>query len=233
MLLQIGVAAVVGHPGDHPDLWAASRRRLWPRGRRLTNDAVRRAGNRTSNISSAAAPKIIAFGADWCPACCAGQPKLDALEQMGVEVEQINIDQHPDLVAQSQHHEHPGLLGDPLRSRDRADAGHRRGRPADERSVREVAMAERRCANCPPTPVKPKLPPVSGLVLEDGKRLWHHALVTCNAVVEMMHVYTLLGAPGGDPSPLRQMASTSFGSGPSTARKTMRVHVPHSDSLPW
>ena len=68
-------------------------------------------------------------------------------------------------------------------------------------------MAERRCANWPPTPVKPKLPPVSGLVLEDGKRLWHHTLVTCNAAVEMMHVYTLLGAPGGDPSQLRQVAS--------------------------
>jgi hypothetical protein len=70
-------------------------------------------------------------------------------------------------------------------------------------------MAERRCANCPPTPtpVKPTLPPVSGLLAEDGKRLWHHALVTCNAVVEMMHVYTLLGAPGGDPVPLRHMAA--------------------------
>jgi hypothetical protein len=68
-------------------------------------------------------------------------------------------------------------------------------------------MAERRCANCPPTPVKPKLPPAAGLVSEDGKRLWHHALVTCNAAVEMMHVYTLLGAPGGDPSQLRQVAS--------------------------
>ena len=70
-------------------------------------------------------------------------------------------------------------------------------------------MAERRCRNCPPTPtpVKPNLPPVSGLVSEDGKRLWHHALVTCNAVVEMMHTYTRLGAPGGDPRALRQMAS--------------------------
>jgi hypothetical protein len=55
--------------------------------------------------------------------------------------------------------------------------------------------------------VKPKLPPVAGLVSEDGKRLWHHALVTGNAVVEMMHVYTLLGTPGGDPSHLRRLAS--------------------------
>ena len=68
-------------------------------------------------------------------------------------------------------------------------------------------MAERRCANCSPMPAKPKLPPVSGLVAEDAKRLWHHALVTCNAVVEMMRVYTHLGAPGGDPAPLRRMAS--------------------------
>ena len=68
-------------------------------------------------------------------------------------------------------------------------------------------MAERRCANCPPTPTPRKLPPVSGLVLEDGKRLWHHSLVTCNAVVEMMRVYSQLNAPGGDPVPLRRMAS--------------------------
>jgi hypothetical protein len=68
-------------------------------------------------------------------------------------------------------------------------------------------MAERRCANCPPTPVTPKLPLAAGLVSEDGKRLWHHALVTCNAAVEMMHVYTLLGVPGGDPSHLRGLAS--------------------------
>ena len=46
-------------------------------------------------------PKIIAFGADWCPACCAGHAKLDALEQMGVEIERVNIDQHPDLMAQN------------------------------------------------------------------------------------------------------------------------------------
>ena len=65
----------------------------------------------------------------------------------------------------------------------------------------------RPCANCPPTSVKPKLPPVAGLVAEDGKRLWHHALVTCNMVVEMMRVYTQLGAPGGDPAPLRRMAT--------------------------
>ena len=44
-------------------------------------------------------PKIIAFGADWCPACQAGKPKLDALERMGVEVERVNIDKYPDLAA--------------------------------------------------------------------------------------------------------------------------------------
>ena len=68
-------------------------------------------------------------------------------------------------------------------------------------------MAERRCANCPPEPVKPKLPPVSGLVLEDGKRLWHQALITCNTVIEMTRVYSVLGVPGGDSLPLRQMAA--------------------------
>ena len=41
-------------------------------------------------------PKIIAFGADWCPACQAGMPKLDALERMGVEVERVNIDKCSD-----------------------------------------------------------------------------------------------------------------------------------------
>lgn len=69
-------------------------------------------------------------------------------------------------------------------------------------------MAERRCANCPPEPAKPMLPPVSGLVLQDGKRLWHHALVTLNAVAEMARVYTLLGTPGGDPAALRRVASS-------------------------
>jgi thiol-disulfide isomerase/thioredoxin len=46
-------------------------------------------------------PKIIAFGADWCSACRAGEPTLDALEQMGVEIERVNIDQRPDLAAQN------------------------------------------------------------------------------------------------------------------------------------
>ena len=44
------------------------------------------------------------------------------------------------------------------------------------------------------------------LVLEDGKRLWHHTLVTANMTVEMMCVYTLLRTPGGDPAALRQVA---------------------------
>jgi thiol-disulfide isomerase/thioredoxin len=44
-------------------------------------------------------PQIWAFGADWCPACCAGHEKLAAMEKMGVEVTRINIDQHPDLAA--------------------------------------------------------------------------------------------------------------------------------------
>jgi hypothetical protein len=67
-------------------------------------------------------------------------------------------------------------------------------------------MAERRCANCPPEPAKTKLPAPSTLVLEDGKRLWHHTLVTANMTVEMMRVYTLLRTPGGDPAALRQVA---------------------------
>ena len=46
-------------------------------------------------------PKIVAFGADWCPACCAGHAKLDALERMGVDVDRVNIDQRPDLAAQN------------------------------------------------------------------------------------------------------------------------------------
>ena len=92
-------------------------------------------------------------------------------------------------------------------------------------------MAERRCANCPPTPVKPKLPPVSGLVSEDGKRLWHHALVTCNAVVEMMHVYTLSACRAAIPATFARWRPV-FWKWPKTARKTMRIPVPHSDSFP-
>lgn len=66
-------------------------------------------------------------------------------------------------------------------------------------------MAERRCGNCPPEPVKPKLPVASGLVEEDGKRLWHQVLVTLNTVVEMMQTYALLNVPGGDPVPIRRL----------------------------
>ena len=46
-------------------------------------------------------PKVVAFGADWCQWCRAGQPKLDALEQRGVDVEHINIDDHADLATQN------------------------------------------------------------------------------------------------------------------------------------
>jgi thiol-disulfide isomerase/thioredoxin len=46
-------------------------------------------------------PKIIAFGAAWCSVCVAGHAKLDELERMGVEVDRVNIDEHPDLVAQN------------------------------------------------------------------------------------------------------------------------------------
>jgi hypothetical protein len=68
-------------------------------------------------------------------------------------------------------------------------------------------MTERRCANCPPTPAQPVLPPVSDLAVQDGKTLWHHAALTCHTAIELMHVYTLLGVPGGDPGHLRRMAS--------------------------
>ena len=63
----------------------------WP-----THDRVIRAQPETPH-KQCCHPKIIAFGADWCPACQAGQPKLDALERADVEVERVNIDQHPDL----------------------------------------------------------------------------------------------------------------------------------------
>lgn len=46
-------------------------------------------------------PKIIAFGADWCSACRAGEPKLDALEQEGVVVDRVNIDERPDLATKN------------------------------------------------------------------------------------------------------------------------------------
>ncbi len=46
-------------------------------------------------------PKVVAFGADWCMWCRAGQPKLDALEKRGVDVEHINIDEHADLANQN------------------------------------------------------------------------------------------------------------------------------------
>lgn len=44
-------------------------------------------------------PKVIAYGAEWCAACRAGQSFLTFLEEKGVTVERINIDEHPDLVA--------------------------------------------------------------------------------------------------------------------------------------
>jgi thiol-disulfide isomerase/thioredoxin len=43
-------------------------------------------------------PKVVAFGADWCPACRAGLPQLEELKRRGVEVDHWNIDQHPELV---------------------------------------------------------------------------------------------------------------------------------------
>ena len=42
-------------------------------------------------------PSIVAFGAEWCPACRAGQRKLDELQQRGVEVVRIDIDRHPEM----------------------------------------------------------------------------------------------------------------------------------------
>jgi thiol-disulfide isomerase/thioredoxin len=46
-----------------------------------------------------ARPKVIAFGAEWCGACRAGQPILISLKRRGVDVERFNIDLRPDLVA--------------------------------------------------------------------------------------------------------------------------------------
>jgi thiol-disulfide isomerase/thioredoxin len=37
-------------------------------------------------------PKIIAFGAEWCPTCVAGHAKLDELERRGVVVERVDLD---------------------------------------------------------------------------------------------------------------------------------------------
>jgi len=44
-------------------------------------------------------PTIIAFGADWCPACRAGEVRLAAMERQGVEVRHVNIDQEPAVAA--------------------------------------------------------------------------------------------------------------------------------------
>ena len=42
---------------------------------------------------------IVAFGAPWCGACVAGEPKLAALEQRGVNVVRVNIDLQRDEAA--------------------------------------------------------------------------------------------------------------------------------------
>lgn len=44
-------------------------------------------------------PTIVAFGAPWCGACVAGEPKLAALEQRGVAVVRVNIDLQHDEAA--------------------------------------------------------------------------------------------------------------------------------------
>jgi thiol-disulfide isomerase/thioredoxin len=43
-----------------------------------------------------APPQVIAFGAEWCSACRAGQEKLTALQRRGVIVERVNIDTSPE-----------------------------------------------------------------------------------------------------------------------------------------
>ncbi len=47
-------------------------------------------------------PQLIAYGAEWCVYCRAGEPKLADLERRGVEVIRVNIDEHPDWAAQNQ-----------------------------------------------------------------------------------------------------------------------------------
>ena len=93
-------------------------------------------------------------------------------------------------------------------------------------------MAERRCANCPPTPVKPKLPPVSGLVLEDGKRLWHHAaghLQRGRGNDARLHASRRTGRRS---QPSSTDGVTSFGSGPSLRGKQCECPSRTMSSLP-
>ena len=89
ILLQIRAAAAVGHLGDHSDRWAVSLRRRWPRGRRPTN-ATRH--SRTSNTTSVAGRRSLPLVPIGALLATPAMPKLDALEQMGVDVERVNID---------------------------------------------------------------------------------------------------------------------------------------------
>jgi hypothetical protein len=68
-------------------------------------------------------------------------------------------------------------------------------------------MPRRRCRNCPKEAVPEALPPKTmAVVSEEGKKLWHQSLFTCNTVVEMMAGYAMLGVPGSSISQLRKLA---------------------------
>ena len=45
-------------------------------------------------------PKVIAFCADWCGPCQQAQPTLRWLEQQGIEVVHVNVDQQPEMCRQ-------------------------------------------------------------------------------------------------------------------------------------
>ena len=95
-LLHVRLGAAVGHRGDHPDLGL-------PAGCRRPVADARPAPPGTTR--QAAQPVLPAEDRGLCAPTGAlvlrGHAKLDALERMGVDVERVNIDQHPDLAAQN------------------------------------------------------------------------------------------------------------------------------------
>jgi len=51
------------------------------------------------------------------------------------------------------------------------------------------------------------LPPKAmTMVTAEGEKLWHQSLFACNAVVEMMAGYAMLGVPGDPVRQLRKLA---------------------------
>ena len=95
-LLSGGVAPPIGDPGSHSGFGVRAATPVAPLPRpRPDNTCPVEPEKRCHR------PKVVAFGADWCMWCRAGQPKLDALEKRGVDVEHINIDEHADLANQN------------------------------------------------------------------------------------------------------------------------------------